>query len=473
MPHTRQGLALWTILIRNELLFHTAIGYQVLHLPKNNMKANSLLLLLLLPLAVFAQNNKLKSGISALKSGEYADAISRFDGIIVQSSKPEERAEAHYYRAESYVKLYQEALHNRNLQQLRAYSDAYVRASEDYARAAELDKSAWQESAGKELLKLYPELVRDGLQKLEDAKKEKAPEQSSPLLRNAAQLLGVAAAQQPQQYLPADLLGQIAMEQQQYRQAEQYLRQAAVLFNQYPPENPDLLAAYIYYRLALLEYSYKYKGAGPPHTDQLRTALEYLRQAKSLLESEYRRAGRMAGKLKPQELERYQRQHRSVQQDFYYLELDLYLQLPELHHEAIGRFKEALRKEPDSYPLTMGYARLLEKNDLQQALAMYQKAAMLQPESFAANYHIGIIYVNEAARFEKEAKQTANIDRYQQLNALSREYLAKARPYLQTAYRSDPDNLDLVNALLQVTLNLHLPDDYRLYKRKQMELGEK
>lgn len=473
MPHTRQGLALWTILIRNELLFHTAIGYQVLHLPKNNMKANSLLLLLLLPLAVFAQNNKLKSGISALKSGEYADAISRFDGIIVQSSKPEERAEAHYYRAESYVKLYQEALHNRNPQQLRTYSDAYVRACEDYARAAELDKSVWQESAGKELLKLYPELVRDGLQKLEDAKKEKAPEQALPLLRNAAQLLGVAAAQQPQQYLPADLLGQIAMEQQQYRQAEQYLRQAAVLFHQYPPENPDLLAAYTYYRLALLEYSYKHKGAGPPHSDQLRTALEYLRQAKSLLESEYRRAGRMAGKLRPQELERYQRQHRSVQQDFYYLELDLYLQLPELHHEAIGKFKEALRKEPDSYPLTMGYARLLEKNDLQQALAMYQKAALLQPESFEANYHIGIIYVNEAARFEKEAKQTANIDRYQQLNALSREYLAKARPHLQTAYRSDPDNLDLVNALLQVTLNLHLPDDYRLYKRKQMELGEK
>ena len=73
----------------------------------------------------------------------------------------------------------------------------------------------------------------------------------------------------------------------------------------------------------------------------------------------------------------------------------------------------------------------------------------------------------------KEAKQTANIDRYQQLNVLSREYLAKARPYLQTAYRSDPDNLDLVNALLQVTLNLHLPDDYQRYKRKQMELGEK
>ena len=437
------------------------------------MKVFWLLPLLLLPLLLSAQNNKLKSGIGALKSGEYADAISRFDGIILQSSKPDERAEAHYYRAESYVKLYQEALHHRQESQLLTYSDAYVRASEDYARAAELNKNAWQENAGKELLKLYPELVRDGLQKLENAKKEKAPENKSVLLSNATRVLGVAAAQQPQQYLPADLLGQVAMEQQQYRQAEQYLRQAAVLFHQYPPESPDLLAAYIYYRLALLEYSYKYNGAGSPPAEQLRTALEYLRQAKSLLESEYRRAGRMAGKLKSQDLERYQRQHRSIQQDFYYLELDLYLQLPELHHEALSRFREALRKEPDSYPLTLAYARLLEKSDLQQALSMYQKAALLQPESFEANYHIGIIYVNEAARLEKEAKQTANIDRYQQLNVLSREYLAKARPHLQTAYRSNPDNLDLVNALLQVTLNLHLPDDYQRYKRKQMELGEK
>lgn len=436
------------------------------------MKVYSLLFVLLLPFILSAQNNKLKSGISALKSGEYADAISRFDGIIVQSAKPEERAEAHFYRAESYVRLYQEARHHGQESQLRIYSDAYVRACEDYARAAELDKQAWQESAGKELLSLYPELVRDGLQKLEDAKKAKTSDDAAALLMNASRVLSVAAVQQPQQYLPADLLGQVAMEQQQYRQAEQYLRQAAVLFHQYPPENPDLLAAYIYYRLALLDYSYKHKGAAAP-TDQLRTALEYLRQAQSLLESEYRRAGRMAGKLKSQELERYQRQHRSIQQDFYYLELDLYLQLPELHHEAIGRFREALRKEPDSYPLTLGYARLLEKNDLQQALYMYQKAALLQPESFTAHYHIGIIYVNEASRLEKEAQQTANIDRYQQLNALSREYLAKARPHLQTAYRSDPDNLDLINALLQVTLNLHLPDDYQLYKRRQMELGEK
>lgn len=437
------------------------------------MKVYSLLFSLLLPLSLFAQNNKLKSGISAFKNGEYAEAISRLDGIILQSSKSEERAEAHFYRAETYVKLYQEALRQKHPSQISAYYDAYVRAADDYARAIELDKNTWQESVEKALSQLYPDMVRDGLQKLEDAKKEKSPEIKSALLLNTARLLGIAAAQQPQQYLPAYLLGQVVMEQQQYRQAEQYLRQAAVLFHQYPPEHPDLLAAYIYYRLALLQYSYMHKGAGSPPAEQLRTALEYLRQARSLLEAEYRRAGRMAGKLKPQELERYQQQYRSIQQDFYYLELDLYLQLPELHREALPRFQEALRKEPDSYPLTMGYARLLEQNDLQQALAMYQKAAMLQPESFEANYHIGIIYVNEAARLEKEAMQTANIDRYQQLNSLSREYLAKARPHLQTAYRRDPDNLDLVNALLQVTLNLHLPDDYLRYKRKQMELGGK
>jgi len=444
---------------------------QVVDLQKNNMMR--FWLLLLFPLGLAAQTPKLKSGMNALKNGDYANAISLFDGVITSSSKPDERAEAHFYRAESLVKLYQFATYNRQEPVIFNYGDAYARACEDYTRAAELNKSAWQEPAAKELQALYPDLVRDGLQKLENAKKESDRAARDYLLQTASRNLQKAANLQPQRYLPSDLLGQIAMDQGQYRQAERYLREAATLFHQYPPEMPDLLAAYIYYRLALLQRHYLHNGDGTPPQAEMREALEYLRQAKSVLEAEYRRAARMAEKLKPQDLERFQRQYKSVQQDFYYLELDLYLQLPELHAEALTRFNEALRKDPENYTLTLAYAQLLEKNDLQQALAMYQKAAMLQPDDYEANYHIGIIFLNEAARMEKEARLTPNIDRYQQLNVLSREFLVKARPHLQAAYRSRPDNLDLVNALLQVTLNLHMPEDYQRYKRKQMELGGK
>ncbi len=430
-------------------------------------------LLLLFPLSLGAQAPKLKSGMNALKSGDYATAIGRFDEIIQSSSKPDERAEAHFQRAESYVALYQDALRHKREPLLHTYADAYARACEDYLRAAELNRSAWQEPAARQLQALYPELVREGLQKLELAKKGSAPREKENLLMIATRCLQTAAGLQPQQYLPADLLGQIAIERGQYREAERHLRQSVVLFNQYPPESPDLLAAYTSYRLALLHRHYLNGRDGVPAHDAMREALEYLRQAKSTLEAEYRRAARMAGKLNSRELERYQRQYRSVSQDFYYLELDLYLQLPELHAEALTRFQDALRKDPENYTLTLAYAQLLEKNDLQQALAMYQKAALLRPDDFEAHYHIGIIFVNEAARMEKEAKLTPNIDRYQQLNALSREFLSKARPHLQTAYRSRPDNLDLVNALLQVSLNLHMPEDYQRYKKRQMELGEK
>ncbi len=428
-------------------------------------------LLLIFPLSLNAQTPKLKSGMNALKSGDYLGAISRFDDVILNGSKPEERAEAHFYRAESYVKLYRYAREHRHQPLLHTYADAYARACEDYSRATELNRSAWQDNASKALAAVYPELVHDGLMKLERAKKESVAAEKAGLLQNAARMLLTAAKVQPQQYLPPDLLGQIAMEQGEYRQAEAYLREAAALFNQYPPEMPDLLAAYTPYRLALLQRHYLNAGNGAPSHGEVREALEYLRQAKGLLETEYRRAARMAGKLKSQDLERYQRQYLAVLQDFYYLELDLYLHLPELHHEALARFQEALRKEPDNYTLTLAYAQLLERNDMQQALAMYQKAAMLQPEGYEAHYHIGIIYVNEAARLEKEAKRTADIDRYQQLNILARDFLSKARPHLQAAYRSRSDNLELINALLQVTLNLHMPEDYQRYKKRLMELG--
>lgn len=435
---------------------------------------NRFWLLLLLPVGLAAQAPKMKTGMNALKNEDYIGAINQFDGVILSAGKPEERAEAHYYRAESQVKLYQYALHNRHAPLLYAYADAYARACEDYTRAAELDKGAWAQSVQKELEALSPELTRDGLQKLEAAKKESDAAEKERLLQNATRCLQTAAKINSKQYLPADLLGQIALEQKQYRQAEQYLRDAATLFRQYPPESPDLLASYIYYRLALLHRHYLHRAsADAPAPAQLQQALEYLRQAKSTLDAEYQRAGRLAGKLKSQELERYQKQFRAVQEDFYYLELDLYLQLPELHAEALTRFRDALQKEPKNYTLMLAYAQLLERNDMQQALAMYQKAALLQPDGYEANYHIGIIFVNEAARMEKEAAQTPSIDRFQQLNALSREYLAKARPHLQAAYRSRPDNMELVNALLQVTLNLHMPEDYQRYKTKQRELGGK
>jgi tetratricopeptide (TPR) repeat protein len=434
---------------------------------------NRFWLLLLLPVSLAAQAPKMKTGMNALKNEDYLGAISQFDGVIMSAGKPEERAEAHYYRAESQVKLYQYALHNRHAPLLHAYADAFARACEDYTRAAELDKATWAQPVQKELDALSPELIRDGLQKLEAAKKETDPAEKERLLQNATRCLQTAAKIKPQQYLPADLLGQIALEQKQYRQAEQYLRNAATLFRQYPPETPDLLASYIYYRLALIHRHYLHRNGEMPSQAQLQQALEYLRQAKSTLDTEYQRAGRLAGKLKSQDLERYQKQFRAVQDDFYYLELDLYLQLPELHAEALNRFRDALQKEPKNYTLTLAYAQLLERNDMQQALAMYQKAALLQPDGYEANYHIGIIFVNEAARMDKEAAQTPNIDRFQQLNALSREYLAKARPHLQAAYRSRPDNMELVNALLQVTLNLHMPEDYQRYKTRQKELGGK
>lgn len=434
---------------------------------------NRFWLLLLFPLSLNAQAPKLKSGMKALQRGDYVSAVNHFDGVIQNSSKQEERAEAHFHRAESYINLYHYAMRQRHEPLLHTYADAYARACEDYQRAAEINKSAWQERSANALSALFPELVHDGLKKLEAAKKEKDPGIKEDLLQNAVRCLQTAAGINPQQYLPADLLGQIAIERRQYRQAERHFRDAVVLFNQYPPETPDLLAAYSCYRLALLQRHYLNGQNGGPSHDAMREALEYLRQAKSTLEAEYRRAARMAGRLSSQDLERYQRQYGAVLQDFYFLELDLYFHLPELHGEALSRFQEAIRKEPENYTLILAYARLLEKTDIQEALAIYGKAAQLRPDDYEAHYHLGIIYVNEAARMEKEAKLTPHIDRYQQLNALSREFLAKARPHLQAAYRSRPDNLDLVNALLQVSLNLHMPEDYQQYKKRQMELGEK
>ncbi len=429
------------------------------------------LLLLLLPLNLVAQVPKLKTGIEAFKNEDYQTAISLLDGVIAAKAKKQEQADAHYYRAESYVKLYQWAVQNRHEPFLHQYADAYASAVADFSRAAELDRDAWQTHVQRALQELYPDALRDGLLKLEQAKKESDSGERTALLQAAARVLHAVAKVQPQQYLPVDLLGQIAMQQAQYRQAEAYFRQSATLFAQYPPANPDLLAAYTYYRLALLYRHYLNGQTNAPEPAHTQTSLEFLRQAKGVLEAEYRRAARMAGKLSSKELERYQRQYNTIAQDFYYLELDLYLQLPHLHDEALVKLQDALRKDPNNYTLLIVYAQLQEGKDMALALQTYMKAVQLNPENYEANYHIGTIYVNEAARLEQEARRTADIDHYQHLNAQSREYMIKARPYLQAAYRSRPDSLEVVQALMQISLQLHAPHDYQQYKRRKMELG--
>jgi tetratricopeptide (TPR) repeat protein len=430
-------------------------------------------MLLLLSLFFFhlnAQSSLMKSGMQAFRVGDFSGAIREFDALIQSNPNPSVKADAHFHRAESYSALL-DLLRPSDVQPSSSvYSNALVRACEDYQMALALNPSAWKQRLEGKWELLFPELIREGVEMLETARKNGNPLVRAAKIEAAALRFDLAAKLRPGLYLPVDLLGQVAMAKGLYQQAEQLLNEAVRMFEAHKPPTPDLLFAYAYYRLALLHRHYLHPGALLPPSSALQQGLTFLRKARAVLETEYRRAGKMAAQIESQNLALFQLQYQQAQQDFFYLELDLLLLLPELHEEALLRFQEALRKEPRNYALLLAYAQLLERFDVEGALAVYQKAAALQSDACEAHYHIGLILFNEASRLEKEAFKTKNLEEYQGFLARSREQLLLAHPHLRTAYQCIPENLEIVRALVQVTLNLHLPADYERYRKRHDEL---
>lgn len=425
---------------------------------------NLILFLFVISLQLHAQSARLKPGLNAFRDGNFPGAIEAMDAIIQSNAEPSIKAEAHFHRAESYWEL-------RNLMGASgAFKDAFAKAGEDYLMALALNPAALNQRINSKKVALYPLLIQDGIERLERARKTENPVAKSAEMDAASRYFELAARLQPGQYLTADLLGQLAMEKGVYRQAEQLLSEAVRLFEVETPPTPDLLIAYAYYRLALLHRHYLHKNNSAPPAASLQNALAFLHKASAVLENEYRRARQMAGQLKSSDLAIYQNQYQQVQQDFYFLELDLLLQLPEFQEEAMRRTKDALRKEPRNYTLLLAYAQLLEQKNVREALAVYQEAITVQTDACEAHYHVGLILVNEAAKMEKEALKSPNLDYYQKFLAHSRDELSRAYPHLSIAHQCFPDNREILHALLQVTLNLHMPNDYERYKKQQEAL---
>ena len=430
-------------------------------------------LLLFLSLFVFhlnAQSSLMKSGLQAFRTGDYSGAIREFDGLIQRELPPTIKSDAHYHRAESYIALI-DLLQSPNARGGPAkFSDALVKACEDYLSALALNPATWKDHIEEKWEILFPALIQEGIEMLEQGRKNENQVGKAANLEAASRRFELAAKLRPDRYLPVNLLGQVAMEKGFYRQAEQLLNKAVRLFEDQKPAAPDLLIAYAYYRLALLHRHYLNPNTTLPAQSDLQKGLAFLRKARAVLESEYRRAGKMAAQIESRDLALYQLQYQQAQQDFFYLELDLLLLLPEMHEEALQRFQEALRKDPQNYLLLLAYAQLVERHNLQEALKIYQKAAAMQSDACEAHYHIGLILFNEASRLEKEAFKTKSLEQYQAFLARSREQLSLAHPHLRTAFQCSPESLELVNALVQITLNLHIPGDYERYKRRQEEL---
>jgi hypothetical protein len=408
-----------------------------------------MIILLLFPLIMPAQVPRLRAAIHAVKQAEYIQAIPMLNALINSTQPIDERAAAHYYRAIC-------------LEKNPVSGADYLRAIDDYQTAGFLDKDKWGEPVQEALQELQPRLVRSGLEHIEQAKKIRHPAQKSGAIQLAMQLSKAAEQLAPLDYLPKYLQGMIHMERADYAQARRLLMESAILFQQQIPKHPDVLASYIYYRLALLHRHYLSEGQAQS-LSAYREALNYLRKAREVLDSEYERARRQRG----HELQRYQLQRESALADFHYLELDLLTQLPEKRAEALDKLAQALKREPNQYDLLMAYGQLMEDTDIERSIQQYMRASAVSPNRVEAHYQLGTFFYNRGVLLLQEADQTAELSRYRHLHSQVKDYFTKSRPHLVAVHHLQSDDKAILDALIQVSQYLHIAEDYYRYKTKR------
>ncbi|HEX2900119.1 MAG TPA: hypothetical protein VHS96_10400, partial [Bacteroidia bacterium] len=139
---------------------------------------------------------------------------------------------------------------------------------------------------------------------------------------------------------------------------------------------------------------------------------------------------------------------------------------PEKLQQAIDKFKDAIVKEPKNYVLHVAYAQLLEKvKKSEEAAVIYEKATVIDPSKQMAFFNLGAMYVNKAVELYTEANKISDDPtKAKALQSQGDELFKKALPYLQKANEIDKCDGDTLRALLQLTINLQLTDEYKKYK---------
>lgn len=133
------------------------------------------------------------------------------------------------------------------------------------------------------------------------------------------------------------------------------------------------------------------------------------------------------------------------------LELDHYIKNGQAK-EKLEDLKAAAEKNPDNVNLPILIAGIYEREEnyeMQQEWA--QKAVAIQPESFAANFNLGVAIFNQAVaqNYIMNSETTTDSQVYVSAKAKRDELAAKAFPHFEKAYNMKPEDRAVIQAMAQ------------------------
>ncbi len=413
--------------------------------------------LFMLP-ALVAQNSTVSKAIQAFSEGDYqktydlsGDALANID-LLTGDYIPA----AYYYLAKSRIQVLRLAMESGNTEKLVGMQNALIESYFDYMEALKTADYKLQSDIHHELTGLYNPILQTGLSALNTGNDPAQPYN----VREAAYKASIgylgAAKDISSTYLANDLLGQAHFALGDSLSAHSYFEESITAYKNNLPVPPDFLMAYVFFRKAIIERYGK---------NDNRLALATLMDGENLLNSELNRYSPLGTLTKDQ-----QQEYNNGMIDLIGFELDIYLNDPALQDDAVVRFQEVLVLYPEDYNMHIAYANLLEDIDLLLAIDAYETAISIDESRELAFFNLGAVYNNLGSEYYLQGLNHDDDAVADSLYDEANHSFRSAYTYMEEAYRLNPNSLETIRALIQLSGSLGLDEQVEFYKQKEVEL---
>jgi tetratricopeptide (TPR) repeat protein len=396
------------------------------------MKKLFLALLILIPGMVqlsFAQNMKVTSGVVAFQNNDFEEAIEKLNEALSQPEllKESNIPKAHYYLCQSYQRVMQDPTMQAK------YPDALSKAFDSYSAT----KATMNMTKGASLSTikngltlteqvLFSEMFNRGVQLYQADKAAEAVD----FLKKSEEL-------NAESYLPNMMLGYALIGTKDTVSAvnnwnttiEKHAKVSA------STGRVDTLISSVYLSLANVNMIYSHDSE----------------KALKVVEAGL--------KMYPND------------SDLQRTELSIYQQDPALAERALTKFENALQAKPDDITVKIAYADLLSKaGQKEKSISMYEEVLAKDPDNLYANLNLAASYINDAKDlselYEKNNNETEGEHIFEQI----KETFQKAYPYMKKTHELEPDNMEWIRQMIQITGYLGMNEEMMEYHNKQKEM---
>lgn len=152
--------------------------------------------------------------------------------------------------------------------------------------------------------------------------------------------------------------------------------------------------------------------------------------------------------------------------------VNYYLLNSEDPSNALKYLDAAQKQSPNNAEYYTAEAQVYDKMDKEEkAIKNYKKALELDPDSYMANFNLGVIYFNRGVEFENKANSSKEDDVFKKNKELATEEFKKALPYMEKASEQKPNDLSTLNTLKQLyfrlrSLNEKYATEYKKVSKK-------